>query len=146
MKRQSHRVVLLIVLSKFSTNQKHYPDPGSGASSVLRLFLSRHFVGKPVVASSKVVCFVRPLYHWSVISKRSERCARDKSPTKSANKNIVWQPSLPLHFLTMVKYTAKIGFHKIKKRKEAKTWTRNLPTDWRKDKRGKMLNKLVLEI
>jgi len=48
------------VLSKFSTNQKHYPSLGSDALSVWRWV--RGFTGKPVVASGKVVCFVRLLH------------------------------------------------------------------------------------
>ena len=42
-------------------NQKHYPELGSDASSgmeFLRLFLRHHLVGKPVVASPNVGCFL----------------------------------------------------------------------------------------
>ena len=78
------------------------------------------------MVSGKVVCFLRLLSQWSADFKT---LCTDKS--KSANKNIVWQPSLLR--------TVKRGFHRTK-------GSENLPTDCRKDKRGKMLNKLVLEI
>ena len=45
-----------------STNQKHYSDLGSDASSVWNFcarFLRRHLAGKPVVASPNVGCFLR---------------------------------------------------------------------------------------
>ena len=44
-----------------STNEKHYPDLGSDASSVwnfLCSFLRRHLAGEPVIASPNVGCFL----------------------------------------------------------------------------------------
>ena len=45
-----------------TTNQEHYPDLGSDASSVWNFGarFRRHVVGKPVVVSPNVSCFLRP--------------------------------------------------------------------------------------
>ena len=53
---------LVVPRGKFdSTNQKHYPNRGSEASSVefLLLFLRCHFAGKPVETSLNFGCFLR---------------------------------------------------------------------------------------
>ena len=44
-----------------TTNQKHYPDLDNDTSSLWNLgsFLSRHFAGKPVMASRNVGFFLR---------------------------------------------------------------------------------------
>ena len=50
------------------TNQKHYPDQGSDVFSVWNFgacFPRRHFLGKPVVVSQNLGCFLRLLYFLS---------------------------------------------------------------------------------
>ena len=110
------------VLSKFSTNQKHYPSLGSDALSVWHWFHGGSSAG---VWKSHL--FSQATFSLVSYFKTLWKLCMDKS--KSANKNIVWQPS----WLS----TAKRGFH-------ITTRSENLPRDCRKDKRGKILNKLVL--
>ena len=53
--------MLLIGLSKFSTNKRHYPDLVGTSVEILGSLLSCHFAVKPVVASPNDGCFLRLL-------------------------------------------------------------------------------------
>ena len=63
--------MLLIGWKYAASNQKHYPDPVVTRISMefLRVFLSRLFAGKPVVASPNVGCFLRqvPQVHYGLL-------------------------------------------------------------------------------
>ena len=57
-------VVFLIGWNKLSANQKHYGVGHVIIMEFLHSFLGRHFLGKPVVASLNVGCFLRLGVWW----------------------------------------------------------------------------------
>ena len=71
-------VLLLNGWSKFSTNEKHYPDLGSDGSSNGHFMLipQHHFAGKPVVASQNVGCFVRLEKNGLKYNSNPKRCVK----------------------------------------------------------------------